>query len=230
MEMKSIVLATSAFVTFSATAYAAGTESYESTTKIEKDANGNYSEKTTTTKKEADGTINSSEVKLDIKADGKGNTDKSKTVERITDPKGIGNKHIIKITDSEKTVGGQVTTTHTKTVDGKNVEGTNDNYKTSSKIQSDSNGNYAERDITTKVDSDGTATSYEENAKVLVDTNGDTSKSTTTKHVTDPVGLMNKSVVSTSNVENVKDGLIKSNQKVTIDGKTVESSSETSKQ
>ena len=230
MNIKSILLTSTAVLAFSASSFAADKETYQATTKIEKDAKGNYSEKNTITKTDLDGTTNSSEKKLDITVDSKGNTDKSKTSERITDPKGLGNKHVVKIIDTEKTKDGQTTTTHTKTVNGKNVEGTKDSYKTSSEVQKDTKGNYAERDITTKTDADGTYVSFEENANVAVDASGDVSKSTTTKQVTDPKGLMNKSTVTTSNTEKTKDGQVSTSQEVTVDGKTVEKTTETAPQ
>lgn len=230
MNIKSILLTSTAILAFSSAAFAADKESYQSTTKIEKDSSGNYSEKNTITKTDPDGTTNSSEKNLNIEVDSKGNASKSKTSERITDPKGLGNKRVVKIVDTEKTKDGQVTTTHTKTIDGKNVEGTNDSYKTSTTVKTDSKGNYAEKDITTKTDADGTYVSFEENANVSVDSDGDTSKSTTTKKVVDPKGLMNKSTTTTSNTEKVKDGQVSTSQEVTVDGKTVEKITETAPQ
>lgn len=227
MNIKSILLTSTAILAFSASSFAADKETYQATTKIEKDTKGNYSEKNTVVKNDFDGTTNSSEVKLDISVDSKGNTEKSKTSERVSDPKGLGNKHIIKTVDTEKTKDGQVTTTHTKTVNGKNVEGTKDSYKTSSEVKKDVNGNYAEKDITTKTDADGTYVTFEENANVAVDASGNTSKSTTTKQVTDPKGLMNKSTVTTSNTEKTNDGQVSTSQEVTVDGKTVEKITET---
>jgi len=226
MTMKSILLASTAVFALSAAAFAADKESYESNTKIEKDSAGNYSEKDTVIKTDANGTINSSKKTLKIAVDAKGNTDKTRTTEVVVDPKGLGNKHVVVTKDTEKTKYGMVDTTHTKTVNGKNVEGTKDNYKSTSKIQKDSEGNYAERDITTKTDANGTTTSFEKDANVAVDANGDVSKSTTTEKITDPKGLFNKSTVTTSNTEQTKDGMVKTSQDVTVDGKTVESKSE----
>ena len=155
----------------------------------------------------------------------------SRTTEVVVDPKGLGNKHVVVTKDTEKTKYGMVDTTHTKTVNGKNVEGTKDNYKSTSKVQRDSEGNYAEKDITTKTDANGTTTSFEKDANVAVDANGDVSKSTTTEKVTDPKGIFNKStMVKTSNTEKTADGMVETSQAVTVDGKTVESKSETTQQ
>jgi len=227
MTIKSILLATAAVFTLSTAAYAVDKESYQATTKIEKDSDGNYTENNLVTKTEANGTTNSSEKNLTIAVDSKGNVDKSTSTEDIHKPKGFGNKHVTMTKDTEKSKDGEVTTTHEKTVNGKNVEGTTDHYKTSSKVTKDSDGNYAEKDITTKTDANGTFISFEKNADVTVDANGDVDKSTTTKKVTDPKGLMNKSTVKTSNTENTKDGAVTTSQDVTVDGKTVESKSET---
>lgn len=223
MSIKTILLASTAIIALSASAFAADKETYESTTKIEKDAAGNYSEKNTVTKTDTDNTTNRSERNLSIQVDAKGNIEKSKTTEQTSDPKGLGNKHIVITKDTEKTKDGQVTTTHEKTINGKNVEGTNDSYKTSSKIQKDSKGNYAERDITTKTDANGIKTSFEKNATVDVDANGDTDKSTVVEKETDPKGLMNKTSVKTTHTENKQNGVVKTSQEVKVDGKTVSS-------
>ena len=230
MKIRNILLASTAIIAFSAPSFAADKETYQSTTKIERDAKGNYNEKTMVTKTDLDGTTNSSEVKLDISVDSKGNTDKTKTAERISDPKGLGNKHVVKVVDTEKTKDGQVSITHTKTVNGKNVEGTKDNYKTTSEIKKDTRGNFVEKDITTKTDADGTYVSYEENAKVSVEADGDVNKSTTTKEVTDPKGLMNKTTTTTSNTEKTEDGQVSTSQEIKVDGKTVEKTTETAPQ
>lgn len=226
MTMKSILLASTAVFALSAAAFAADKETYQSDTKIEKDSAGNYSEKDTITKTDANGTTNNSKKTLNITVDAKGNTDKTRTTEISTDPKGLGNKHVVATKDTEQTKYGMVTTTHTKTVNGKNVEGTKDNYKSTSKIEKDSEGNYAERDITTKTDANGTTVSFEKDANIAVDANGDVNKSTTTEKTTDPKGLFNKSAVTTSNTEQTKDGMVKTSQAVTVDGKNVESKSE----
>ncbi len=223
MNTKSILLASTALFALSAPAFAIDKETYQSNTSIEKDSAGNYAEKNMVTKTDLDGTTTSSEKNLHVAVDASGNVEKSKTTERVSDPQGLGNKHIVTTKDTEKTKNGEVTITHEKTVNGKNVEGTTDSYKTSSKVHKDSAGNYAEKDITTKTDADGTTVSFEKDAKVAVDAHGDTAKSTTTKKVTDPKGLMNKSTVKTSNTEKTQDGQFKTSQEVKVDGKTISS-------
>jgi hypothetical protein len=111
-------------------------------------------------------------------------------------------------------------------VNGKNVEGNTDSYKTSSTIKKDSKGNYAEKDLTVNTDASGTTTSFEKNANVDVSANGDIAKSTTTENTVDPKGIGNKSTVSTSNTENTSEGMVEKNQEVTVDGKTMKRKSE----
>lgn len=100
-------------------------------------------------------------------------------------------------------------------------------YQTETKIEKDSDGNYTKKEKTTDTTADGTTTTNEKKATVSVDANGNTDKSTTTKQVTDPKGLMNKTTVTTSNTEKVKDGVVKTSEEVKVDGKTTESKSET---
>ena len=103
-------------------------------------------------------------------------------------------------------------------------------YQTDTKIEKDSDGNYNKKEKTTKTDAAGTDTSFEKKSTVAIDSEGNTDKTTTTKAVTDPKGLMNKTTVTTSNKEKVKDGLVKTDQEVKVDGKTVESKSVTTPQ
>ena len=227
MKLKSILLLSTAAFALSSHAYAGDKETYKTDTSIEKDSAGNYSEKTNTTKTELDGTTHMSEKKMVVSVDTKGNTDKSTATKTVSDPKGLGNKHVTTIEDTESTKDGEVTTTHAKTINGKTVEGTKDNYKTKSKVKSDAQGNYVEQDITTKTDANGTAMSYEKNAKISVDDNGDKSKSTTIKAVTDPKGLGNKTTVSSAKSNNTKDGVVTTHQEMNVDGKTVTSTTET---
>jgi len=222
MNMHAIILASTAILALSASAFAVDKETYQSNTQIEKYSDGDYTEKDTVVKTEVDGTTNSSENNLRIAVDANGNIDKSRTTETVHAPKDPGSKHITLTVDTETTKDGQVTTTHQRTIDGKNVEGTTDHYTTSSKIQQDSKGNYAEKDITTKIDPDGTLVSFERNADVTVAANGDVNKTITTKKVTDPPGLGKKTTVNTSNTEKTENGMVESSQAVIVNGKTVE--------
>ena len=230
MTIKSILLLSTAAFALSTPAFAANKETYKTETKIEKDTAGNYSEKTKTSKTETDGTTYMSEKDLSIKADAKGNTDKSTTTKTVADPKGMGNKHIVTTEDTEKTKDGEVTTTHGKTVNGKTVEVTKDNYKSESKVQKDYKGNFEQKDITTKTDEYGTTVSYEKKASTSVDASGNTEKSTSTKEVIDPAGLGNKTTVTDSKSKEVKDGVVTTSHETKVDGKTVDSKTETKQQ
>ena len=220
--MKTILLATTAMFVFGASAYAADKEKYEATTKITRDAKGNYDEMNKISKTELDGTTHISERKLVVDVDSKGNVNKKATTQITSDPKGMGNKHIVLVKDTETTKNGEVTVTH-----GKTVEGTKDNYKKETKTKMDSKGNFSEKDITTKTDADGTFMSFETNSKVDVDADGSMDKKTTTKEVNDPVGLGNKHTVETTNSETDKDGAVEAKQEKKVDGKTTDSATTT---
>jgi len=106
----------------------------------------------------------------------------------------------------------------------------NESYQSNTRIDKDSSGNYAEQNTTTKTNADGTTTSFEKNADVSIDSNGDVAKSTTTKKVTNATDPLNKHTVRTSNTEQTKDGMVKTGQSVSVDGKTIDSKTETTQQ
>ena len=227
MNIKTLLLTTTAVIALSTAAFAADKQSYESNTNVKMDSKGNYTNNTKATENEADGTTNKSEENLTVEVDSKGNTNKSMTTKNTTDPKGLGNKHVVVTKETEDKEGGKTTSTYTKTIDGKTDHGTKDTYKNTSTVEKDAKGNYIEKDVTTKTDADGTTTKFEKNATVDVQPNGDTNKLTTTRKVTDPKGLFNKETVTTSNSEKEKDEMIKSTQEVIVDGKTVTKTTET---
>lgn len=105
-----------------------------------------------------------------------------------------------------------------------------ESYEATTKIKKDSDGNYSQKDSVSKTDAAGTTTNFDKKASVDVDSNGDVEKSTTTKKSVDPKGLFNKKTVKTSNKESSKNGIVKSSQKVTVNGTTVKDESETSEQ
>jgi hypothetical protein len=130
MKNTTILLATVAILALNAPAFSADKETYESKTKVEKDAKGNYEEKSQTEKTDAAGTTTSAEKKVDVKVDGSGNVSKTVKTEASTDPKGLMNKETVKTTDTAKTkTDGTVATTHKKVVDGKTVENTSETTK-----------------------------------------------------------------------------------------------------
>jgi hypothetical protein len=118
-----MLLTTAAALALSAPAFAAEKEKYESKTKIESDAKGNYDAKVKSEKTDMDGTTSKFQKKVDVDVDSKGNTDTTVKTEESRDPKGLMNKSTVKTTDSEKMKSdGTVETEHKKTVDGKTVE------------------------------------------------------------------------------------------------------------
>lgn len=228
--MKSALLLSTAAIVLSFPAFAAEKQTYEISTKIEKDAAGNYLEKNVTNKKDMDGTTTRAERELKINVDSKGNTEKSLTMMKSSDPKGLGNKHVESSKDTESTKDGQVNVSHEKVVNGKTIEGTHDNYKFESSAKRDEKGNFVEKDITRNVDSNGMLTETENKSSIDVDSNGDASKSTTTKVVTDPKGLNNMNTTTTTNTENTQNGQVKTSHEVTVNGKVKESVTDTAPQ
>ncbi len=127
MNKHYILLASAAFFALSAPAFSADKESYESKTKMERDSDGNFSEKSKTEKTDAAGTTTTNEKKVKVDVDSNGNVDKTVKTEKITDPEGLMNKKTVKTKDTEKTHSdGTVDTTHKVTVDGKTVESTSE--------------------------------------------------------------------------------------------------------
>lgn len=125
MNKTSMLLVTVAAFALSAPAFAADTTSYESNTKIEKDADGDYSAKSKTENTDSAGTTSTSEKKVDVDVDSKGNVDKTVKSEETTDPKGLMNKKTVKTKDTAKTkADGTVETKHKKTVNGHTTEST----------------------------------------------------------------------------------------------------------
>lgn len=186
--MKHILLASTALIALSAPAFAADKEMYQTTTKIEKDAAGNFSEKSNTTKTEMDGTSNSYEKNVNINVDDQGNSDKTVTTEAVSDPKGLGNKQVTATKDTETRKHGEVSSTHEATVDGKSV-------KSDSSFEKDANGNYERKDTITRTDAAGTIRSSEKNVSVKIDSKGNAKKTVTSEKSTDPKGLGNKTSV-----------------------------------
>lgn len=102
-----------------------------------------------------------------------------------------------------------------------------ESYQDSTKIEKDTDGNYNEKNKATLTDTAGTTTTSESEKNVSVDAKGNTDKTTTTKEVTDPKGMFNKKTVKTSNSEIVKDGTVKTNKSMTVNGEVVENTSKT---
>lgn len=96
-------------------------------------------------------------------------------------------------------------------------------YKSTTKVEHDSKGNYDAKSATTKTDAAGTTTSKEKTVEVDVDAKGNTDTTVKTEESTDPKGLMNKTKVKTTDTEKAKvDGTVDTTHKKTVNGKTVE--------
>jgi hypothetical protein len=194
MNMKHILLTSTAIIALSTPAFSADKEMYQTTTKIEKDAIGNFSEKSNTTKTEMDGTANSYEKNINITVDDKGNKDKTVTTETMSDPKGLGNKHVTMTKDTETSKDGAVSSTHEATVNGKSV-------KSDSSFETNANGSYERNDMISRTDAAGTTRSSEQNTSMKVNSKGDTKKTVTSESSTDPKGLGNKTSVKVTDTE-----------------------------
>jgi hypothetical protein len=229
MKYQALLLATVATLALTSPAFAAE-EKYETKTTVTKQDNGDYEKKELTTSTDAAGNSESLEQKVEVDVDPKGNVEKTVSTKHVSDPKGLANKHVVEVKDSSKVKDGKLTSTHEKTVDGKNMVGEKDKYKTTTKVVEDTEGNYDEKTKVSKTDAVGTKTTYEKKAKVEIDSDGGIAKSTTTKEVKDPKGLMNKTVVDTSNTQTIEDGLVTSGQEIKVDGKVVDSQKSTTPQ
>ncbi len=222
MQLRTLLLATAALLVQTSAGYAAE-EKYESTTTVEKDNDGNYQRKDVTTKTDVAGNTESLEKKVDVGVDNNGNYKKTVKTKSVSDPKGLLNKHVVEITDSHKIKDGKVESTHEKKVDGKNVLGEKDKYKTDTKVSEDANGNYDEKTTVTNTDPNGTKITYEKKAVVDVKADGSIDKSTTTKEIKDPKGMLNKKTVATANTQTIENGIVTSGQEISVDGKVVDS-------
>jgi hypothetical protein len=102
-------------------------------------------------------------------------------------------------------------------------------YESKTKVESDSKGNYNEENKTQKTNAAG-STTHKEKVEVDVHANGDVDNTVKTEKTTDPKGLMNKTSTKTTDTQDVKhDGVTKSTHKKVVNGKTVESVTETTK-
>lgn len=103
-------------------------------------------------------------------------------------------------------------------------------YQSDTTIRKDATGNYDEKNTTVKTDASGNTTTFEKEAAVGVGPDGEVDKSTTTKKVLDSADPLNSHVVRTKNSEQVRDGMVTTNQEVKVDGRVIDSKSETKPQ
>lgn len=103
-------------------------------------------------------------------------------------------------------------------------------YESKTNVERDSKGNYNEERKTEKTNAAGTTTITKEKVEVDVHGNGDVDNTVKSEKTTDPKGLMNKRSTKTTDTQDVKhDGSSKNTHKKVVDGKTVESITETNK-
>jgi hypothetical protein len=103
-------------------------------------------------------------------------------------------------------------------------------YESETNVERDSKGNYKEESKTEKTNAAGTTTTTKEKVEVDVHANGDVDNTVKNEKTTDPRGLMNKRSTKITDTQDVKhDGTSKNTHKKIVDGKTVESVTETNK-
>lgn len=98
---------------------------------------------------------------------------------------------------------------------------------TKTSIEADSKGNVDKKSKTVSTDSAGTKTVSEKKVEVDVKSDGAVEKTAKTETSTDPKGMMNKSKTVTKDSEKTAaDGSVETSHKKTVDGKTVEATTE----
>jgi hypothetical protein len=103
-------------------------------------------------------------------------------------------------------------------------------YESKTNVERDSKGNYNEESKTEKTNAAGTTTTTKEKVEVDVHANGDVDNTVKSERTTDPRGLMNKRSTKITNTQDVKhDGSSKNTHKKVVNGRTVESITETNK-
>ena len=218
--MKRILITTTAIIALMTSAFAAGKETYQSNTKITKDATGNFNEKNTIIKTGMDGTITSFEKNISIDVESNGDFNKTTTTESVRDAKGTGNKHVTKTKDTENSKNGEVSTTHEASVDGKSVAD-------DSSFEKNATGNYERNDTIIRTDAEGTTRSSEKNLSVKVDSNGNATKTTSTEKTTDPEGPGNKTSVKITDTKKTTDDAVTTTHEKKVNGAVVDKKIET---
>lgn len=121
MNKKYILMASAAFIAFSAPAFSADQTTTETQSKVTEDANGNYSEKDSTIKSDS-AAKTTDETKFNAQADSKGNVDKTLETKQ-TKKTGMFSKDSVKTKDTQKANSdGTVESSHKKTVNGTTTE------------------------------------------------------------------------------------------------------------
>ncbi len=119
MNIKHILFAATASIALSAPAFADDT--YQTTTKVQKDSSGNYDETNTTTRTDAAGNTTTYQKNAKVGVDAMGNTSKNTTTTKVTD--GVATPpHVVHTSNTEQVKDGVVTTSQAVAVDGKVID------------------------------------------------------------------------------------------------------------
>lgn len=103
-------------------------------------------------------------------------------------------------------------------------------YETKTNVERDAKGNYNEETKTEKTNAIGTTTTTKEKVEVDVHANGDVDNTVKREKSTDPRGLLNKHTTKITDTQDVKhDGSSTNTHKKVVNGKTVESETQTTK-
>ena len=119
-----------------------------------------------------------------------------------------------------------VSTVATFAIAGAAVASDKTSVKAETSLENKDNGGYTKETTVEKNSPSGTVKD-ETKVDVKVKDNGDTDKTATTEHVNDPKGLMNKHTSKTKTEQETKDGKTKTKHTKTVDGNTVENTTET---
>lgn len=176
------VLAAATSITLAtAPAYA---ESLKTETKVERDADGDYTKKSITKGTDASGTATSDESEVKVDVDSDGSYKKTYESKSIKDPKGAMNKSVIKASETTKSDNGKYEDkTSVETKNG--VTGTKTSREGTVKVKTDDAGNVTEKSLETKVTTDpkGLLNKKTENTVDKMEKNSDESKYRYTKKV-----------------------------------------------
>jgi hypothetical protein len=95
------------------------------------------------------------------------------------------------------------------------------------KVEKGADGSYYEKGSASSsgTDANGTYTSEDKKVKTDIDANGNGKKSVKTTNVNDPKGLFNKTKTVTTDTEKFKNGKTETDHEKTVNGTTVEKSS-----
>lgn len=100
--------------------------SYKSETSVKTHDDGGYEAKEKVTNKDDAGTVRKRETKKTVDADSDGNKETTVRIKSSNDPKGLFNKTTTEVENKAVEKNGKTEYSHTKKIDGKTVEETNE--------------------------------------------------------------------------------------------------------